>query len=76
MGFERKPGWINSAIKSKDRERLSAAGKKGAEVRKKNLELTADRAEVEAQMVEERLIAEDLEMRESANEHIIPVDED
>ena len=79
MGFEKRPDSIKQAIADSDTERLSAAGRKGAEQTNTIKKWAREREEIAALQNEietERRKLEDTEARESANEHIISPDGD
>jgi hypothetical protein len=77
MGFERKPQKITEAIDSGDTQRLSAAGKKGAEVTNSKIRRERERQEIgelQNEIEVECKKMEDLESQRAANEHIISAD--
>ena len=77
MGFESRPNIIKEAIASDNKELLSKAGLKGAKVSNEKQERERQRKEISQLHTElevELRKIEDLEMRESANEHIISPD--
>ena len=74
MGFEHRPLGVRRAIEDGDRARLSAAGKKGAKTAQRNREQKAVELDVLAAAAEIKLLEEELERMESANEHIVPID--
>lgn len=69
MKFE-KPDKIKRAILSKNKEFLSAAGKKGARVVADNREI----AKIMTERTQELAAQEEAKLRESTNEHILSVD--
>jgi len=62
---------VHRAVLRDDKESLSAFGRKGAEVANKK---KADKAEEQAYYVE-KTQRSDEELRQQANEHIVPVDD-
>lgn len=78
MAFDRfdRPKQVRQAQIDGDKAKLSALGRKGAEVANKNRQLRAEHEAIFDQIREEELILEEKARAEEANEHIAPIDPD
>lgn len=73
-GFNGKPKSIKEAMLAGDTERLSAAGRKGAEVANENRARAADEVATLEQIALEKAAIEEAELRRSTNEDILSAD--